>query len=212
MAATVAADRPQNAIDVADVADVGVSVRQKRPLLAVRLLRKDCEELTEGDFDLRFAAEGGDDGGVEGIFEQLVDSELFGGNFVAFNLRQEVLPHVVSEVANLHLGLLRSVDDEVLAGRKQRDGRNGDRGREAFEKLLCDRFRKHQLVAEEFQGRLLATHFFHNGVQLTGRQILRCKHDILLALSCALIFLLPEVRLLAIRHSKEWPMGRFLLG
>ena len=128
--------RPQNTVDVTNIADIGTSVRQKCPFLAVRLLRKGCEELTECDLYLRFAAKSSDDTGIKGGLEQPVDDELFGDNFALLDFRQEVLFEAVTETAYLHLGLPRRIGNEVFVGRERCDGRNTDRGRQAFEKPL----------------------------------------------------------------------------
>jgi hypothetical protein len=142
-------DRPENAIGVADVADVGISVRQERTCFAVRLLRECRVELTEGDFDLRFTTKSGDDGGILGTFEQLVDNQLFGGDFALLDFRQEVGFEVVTEIADLQLRFLRRIDDEVFLGREVFHSGKGDGCGEAFEKFLRDRFRNHQLITEE---------------------------------------------------------------
>src|SRR3989338_6569695 len=74
-AAPAADDRPQNAVDVADVADVGISVRQERTRFATWLLRKSREELAERDFDFGLTAEERDDGGVVGVIEEVVHGD-----------------------------------------------------------------------------------------------------------------------------------------
>lgn len=191
-ATPAAADSPQNAIDIADITNVGVSVRQKRSLLTIRLLRKYCEELSESDFDLRFTTKSGDDGGIEGVFEQLVDDELFGGDLISLVLLQEVGLEVVTEVADLHPCFFRSVDDEVLAGGEASQAGNLDCGREAFKEFLRYRFRKHQTIAEEFQSPFLTAQLLDDGVDLADGQILHCKHDVLLALNCALVASYPR--------------------